>query len=714
MHQCTYCRALFDTQRGVRQHISMSNLCLLASTRITTSHTLPDRVSNSIQQVSQRPPTMPAPPTVSQGSLATSGGAHLSRLHTPPSIRIGYFPTPAGQKREQASIAFELTQSSQLQNGLLPWAPFASYEEWKLARWLQKSGVSRRKIDDFLKSVIVRLSSIHCETDQLTYILQYEAIHTASPAHYSTFKDSRTHLKCIDALPFGLAHWKAIDITYPSDIMDSQGKPVIEALELWARDPVECVAELIGNPSFKHAINYAPVKVFEHNDTGEQEQVFGEMNSAEWWWRVQVSLLSPSSPPMHKFNMHLQQKELPEGATVAPVILSSDKTQLSVFSGDKSAWPVYLTIGNIHKSIRRQPSQHATILLGYLPVTKFATSTKKDHSGLGQRLFHFAMAHLLDPLIHAGTAGVFMTCADGYVRHVFPILACYIADHPEQCLVACVKENHCPIGLVERDRRGEPICADYRDETRTLNIIRNRTNSEDGQSLELYGIRDVYTPFWSLLPFTNIFTCITPDLLHQLHKGVFKDHLVKWTTSASSLEIDARYMRLPPYNGLKEFKRGISGISQWTGTEYRHMEKVFIAVLCGIHDMDSRLLVAARAILDFIYLAHYPRHTESTLSDMQEALFAFHENKQVFIDNGARQHFNIPKIHSMVHYIPSIINYGTCDGFSTEISERLHIEYAKFAYRASNRKAYIKQMVVWLTRQEKVSCLDAYMKRLNI
>lgn len=46
------------------------------------------------------------------------------------------------------------------------------------------------------------------------------------------------------------------------------------------------------------------------------------------------------------------KSKLPTGATLAPVILASDSTQLSVLGGDKVAWPVYITIGNVSKLVR--------------------------------------------------------------------------------------------------------------------------------------------------------------------------------------------------------------------------------------------------------------------------------------------------------------------------------------------------------------------------
>ena len=51
------------------------------------------------------------------------------------------------------------------------------------------------------------------------------------------------------------------------------------------------------------------------------------------------------------------------------VILSLDKTQLTLFRG-KVAYPVYITIGNIPKAIRRKPSHCTQLLIAYLSVSK--------------------------------------------------------------------------------------------------------------------------------------------------------------------------------------------------------------------------------------------------------------------------------------------------------------------------------------------------------
>lgn len=399
---------------------------------------------------------------------------------------------------------------------------------------------------------------------------------------------------------------------------------------------------------------------------------------------------------------------LPEGATIAPVNLASDKTHLTNFGGDKSAWPVYLNIGNISKEIRRQPSSHATLLVGYLPISKFSAFDEPSRKYARYNAFHHCMRLLLEPLIEAGKRGIDMICADGKIRRVFPILAAYMADHPEQCLIACCMENRCPKCVVPPNERGDYTTHRGRDPSSTKHTLSRHQNGEDPHLFEDEGLRHVYYPFWADLPHTNIFQCFSPDILHQLHKGVFKDHLVPWISAIiSEAELDARFQSISKFNGLRHFKDGISSVSQWTGKELKEMQRVFLSVISGI--VNERVFAAAKGLLDFIYLAQYQSHTERTLSQLEDALERFHFNKVAFIDAGVREHFNIPKIHSIMHYLDAIRLLGSADGFNTEAPERLHIDYAKKAYAGSSRVDYITQMTVWLRRQEAVGRHSAFL-----
>jgi len=161
-----------------------------------------------------------------------------------------------------------------------------------------------------------------------------------------------------------------------------------------------------------------------------------------------------------------------------------------------------------------------------------------------------------------------------------------------------------------------------------------------------------------------------------------------------SEEVDEHFRSMLLHPELRHFKKGISLTTQWTGTEHKNMEKVFLCVLAGA--MDPQVILAVRGVLDFIYYAHFETHTDESLAQLDAAWLLFHENKVIFEDLDIRKHFNISKLHSMKHYFDAIRFLGTADGYNTEGSERLHIDLAKVGYRASNKKEYIRQMTIWL------------------
>jgi hypothetical protein len=92
-----------------------------------------------------------------------------------------------------------------------------------------------------------------------------------------------------------------------------------------------------------------------------------------------------------------------------------------------------------------------------------------------------------------------------------------------------------------------------RDPQHSIDLLRNAASGARHAKAELKreGLRPNWPPFWKDLPHTNIFSSFTPSLLHQLHKGVFKDHLFAWCREIlGDKEMDARFQAMPKHASL--------------------------------------------------------------------------------------------------------------------------------------------------------------------
>ncbi|KAF5343887.1 hypothetical protein D9757_015253 [Collybiopsis confluens] len=560
--------------------------------------------------------------------------------------------------------------------------PFVSRLEWEMARWTVMEKVSQKSFDRLL---------------QIPNMKENLGLNIGGV---------RSMLKKVDEIPDRCGPWYTKKLTF-------KDRPN-EHFVVHHRNPLSAIKALWGDPALATSLVYKPSKLFQaDSDQTEGNRIYNEMWTAGFWNAAQNEHL-----------MEVLQQLIPEGGTVAPVILASDKTQLTQFTGNKNAYPVYLTIGNIPKSLRRKPGSRACTLIAYLFADKLDKVGLNDTSLKlrNYELFHRSMSVILEPLKTAGHPsgpGIQMVGSDGAVRRVYPLLAAYIADYPEQCLVTCTKYGTCPkcqcpaqkldITTVSAPRTQE-WTGGVIQQARTLFQGRGRAIHACAMESEVAG--GDYEPFWVGFPLMDIHQCITPDILHQLYQGVFK-HLVGWVQKiVGEKELDERIRALPLTDGVRHFAKGISGLAQLSGTEHRHIARFLLACLIG--KIDDRGVVACRGILHFIHLAQYPSHDGNTLRYMQEALNTWHQSREFFVTAGARTHFKIPKLHSLLHYADSIRWLGTTDNYNTEAFERLHIDAAKEGWRSSNKRDYFPQMVQFLSRKEKISSFDFYQSSENL
>ncbi|KAF7366470.1 hypothetical protein MSAN_00904000 [Mycena sanguinolenta] len=583
------------------------------------------------------------------------------RFHKAPVV-VKYPSDRAGEEiSDQHSLSSEQRYSNALGKSSNIYTPFTSKMDWEFARWAKLRGSGSTAFTDLLK---------------------IEGVVEALGLSYRNSAELNT----------------IIDEKLPGRPKFTRSEVVVsgEVFELYSRNIIECVRALFGDTEFAPYLFVVPERHYADQD--KTIRLYHNMHTGKWWWSTQKAV----------------EKDNP-GATIIPILLSSDKTQLTMF-GNKTAYPVYMTIGNIPKEIRRKPSRRAYILLAYLPTSRLGhIKNQAARRRSLANLFHACLSFITEPLREAGVTGISIASGDGKLRRGHPIVACYIGDYPEQLLVACVKTGSCPTGQTKHDDLGD---GDLKCTLRNLSEILDALDTLDEggtrytQACTDAGIKPVVHPFWEKLPYTNIFLSITSDILHQLYQGIIK-HLIQWLKeSIGEAELDARCRRLPPNHNIRLFMKGISHLNRVTGREHDQISRFLLSLIIDVQLPGGlspvRLVEAVRGILDFTYIAQYPMHTTETLAHLEESRMLFHRNKDIFVDLGIRENFNFPKLHSTAHYPDNIMNFGTSDNYNTEYTERLHIDLAKDAYRSTNRKDEFSQMTLWLERKEKILRHDQF------
>ncbi|KAH5464309.1 hypothetical protein HBI22_250000 [Parastagonospora nodorum] len=266
------------------------------------------------------------------------------------------------------------------------------------------------------------------------------------------------------------------------------------------------------------------------------------------------------------------QQSLLDRATVVPIIISVNKTQLSLISGDVA---------------RSTPS---TLLAKFIPTTK-----------------------IRDPLLkkNAAKSRILLACADRRTRQCYPTICAILANYEEQVLLTSIKKNR-----------------HYTRYTRTEQF----TQLQQERCLNK-GHDDFVHPVncfrWKHHNF-NIHVSLATDTLHLLLKGLvikmldfMQDITTLVTQESNSTQLNERFRQVMHSTSLKRFnnKRAFT----------EAIIQQLIAVVSPLFISKAPFaLHFIRAVCDLVTLAQYKSHDEDTLAYIQGALERMNIFKEEF------------------------------------------------------------------------------------
>ncbi|KAG1850415.1 hypothetical protein F4604DRAFT_1883666 [Suillus subluteus] len=439
------------------------------------------------------------------------------------------------------------------------------------------------------------------------------------------FADYRDLYKTIDNIPVGNVKWQ--DQTF----------------DVWYQDLHQVVQNILRNPDY-------------FSTDGNVCQ-WKDFMSGDWAWNQAISTtdLIATDPETHR-------------STFMPVVLGSDKTTVSVATGNNEYYPLYASIGNVHNNVQCA-HRKALAIVGFLAIPK----TTKEHASdpkfrkFRHQLFQSSLAKILERLWPGMTKPEVMHFGDGHFWCIIYGLGPYIADYEEQVLLACIVQGWCARCLGPHTNLDEPASERCHEHTEAL--VEEATL---GDLWDEYGIVGDLVPFTNDFPRADIHELIAPDLLHQLIK-------VK------------KIVATPSFAGLRHFPQG-RGFKQWTGHDSKALMKVYLPTIEG--HVPIEVVQIFCTFLKFCYLVHRNIITEKMLDEIQDALDHFPQYREIFKTTEVIEMFSLPCQHSLQHYIHLICLFGAPNGLCSSITKSKHIKVVKEPWQCLSWYKSLGQMLV--------------------
>jgi hypothetical protein len=325
----------------------------------------------------------------------------------------------------------------------------------------------------------------------------------------------------------------------------------------------------------------------------------------------------------------------------------SDATHLTNFCGDKKAWPVYMTIGNLSSKARMKHTLHGVLLVALLPIpvkmrevpAKVRNAQREHNREVIQNVLGYVMQDLL-----ADFRDFYAYCADGRVRYCHPILAAWMADYPEHCNLHNIKNGVCYWCECPQEEMGNmPQVEDRcipRDHTSYRQLWEVNT-AQSSADLKRRNINSGGNILWFLEGVTSDLP--KPDLLHTMQIGMLK-HLLGWLQDFlkyhKRLErFNNIWLSVPAYLDMSKPRCAYEEVSRWNGGEIKTMTRFLVGVTRNaLRNPAPAEKVAfesavecTRALIEFYMYCQYESHDEDTLNLMENALRRFHNTKGVFL-----------------------------------------------------------------------------------